>query len=173
MTRTVAALAATLAVLMLGGCMSKPAPEDAATSLREDRAAVVSVLKGVAAHLADAGGSVSGGRGAYVSCGSSPTDAIEYRAGGKLESDGSPVADRVRSAVATLKEAGWTVKDATYTDDPYPNARLEKDGLELSLDPDALRGSDAVTFGLAGKCIRTAKGQDADFSGQEDLDLPG
>ena len=148
--------------------MSKPDPKDAATSLREDRATVVAVLEGVAAHLdrraaapCRAAGEPTSPAAAHRPTRSS-TAPVASSTG-----DGSPVADRIRAAVATLKEAGWTVQDATYTDDPYPNARLEKDGLELSLDPDALRGSDAVTFGLAGECIRTAKGQDADFSGQE------
>jgi hypothetical protein len=153
--------------------VSQPEPEDAAASLRRDRATTVAVLREVAADLAHAGGTATEATGAYVSCGSAPTYAVEYRAGAKLPTDGSPIGTRIRAAVQTLQASGWKVTDATYTDDPYPNARLEKDGLELALDPDARRGSDAMTFGLSGRCVRTAKGQDAEFGGQERLDLGG
>jgi hypothetical protein len=83
------------------------------------------------------------------------------------------MADRMKAAVQALEAAGWKVTDATYTDDPYPNARLEKDGLRLALDPDARRGSDAMTFGLSGKCVRTTKEQQSLLGGAERLDLQG
>jgi hypothetical protein len=169
--RACAALATALAVLLLGGCVSQPDPKDAAASLRQERATIVAALRGVAADLAKGGGTVTEATGAYLSCGSAPTYAIEYRAGAKLPSDGAPIGTRIRAAVTTLQASGWKVTDATYTDDPYPNARLAKDGLKLALDPDARRGSDAMTFGLSGRCVRTAKGQDTEFGGQEQLDL--
>lgn len=173
MTRAATALATALAVLLLGGCVNQPDPKDAAASLRQDRATTVGALRAVAADLARDGGEATEATGAYVSCGSAPTYAIEYRAGAKLPGDGSPMAARIRAAVKVLEASGWKVTDATYTDDPYPNARLEKDGLKLALDPDARRGSDAMTFGLSGRCVRTAKGQDTEFGGQERLDLQG
>ncbi len=157
-------------MLLLGGCANHTDAATAATALQESRSAIIQSLKAVAADLSRAGGPAYGAVGVYLVCGSSPTDAIEYRAGAKLRDDGSPLADRMRSAVKALESAGWKVTAATYTDDPYPNARLDKDGLKLSLDPDALRGSNALSFGTAGECIRVARHQVADFS-REDIDL--
>ena len=137
MTRS-AALATVLAALLLGGCMSQPDPKDAATSLRQDRAKIVATLRDVAADLTRDGGSATEATGAYGSCGSAPTYAIDYRAGAKLPGDGSPMATRIKAAVKTLEASGWKVTDATYTDDPYPNARLEKDGIQPSREADRI-----------------------------------
>ena len=108
--------------------------------------------------------------GRHACCGSAPTNAIEYRVGARVTGDDASIADR-KAAVATLNSQGWAVTDEQYTDDPYPYARLEC-GLRLSLDPDARRGSDAMTFGLAGDRIRTDKGQDDESSGTEEIDVP-
>ncbi len=171
MHRLVAVCVTVVMALSIGGCVSHPDPKDSAASLRAARSAVITELKKVAAGLSRGGATVADASGRYVSCGSSPTDAIEYRAGGRVTGDDAPIAERIRAAVATLKSQGWTVTDEQYTADPYPYARLERDGLRLSLDPDARRGSDALSFGVSGDCIRTAKGQDAEFSGTEKISL--
>ena len=158
-------------VLTIGGCVSQPDEKDAATSLRSARATILAAVDRVAPLLATGTGRATDGRGSWVSCGSSPTDAIEYRAGGKISGDDAPISDRIRAASATLQQAGWKQTDAG--EDPYAFANLEKDGLLLKLRPDALRGGDAMSFGVSGQCVRTAKGQDADFSGSEQLDLGG
>ena len=163
---------AVLVTLSTGGCMSQPEPKDSAASLREARSTIVAELKKVAADLSTGGATVAEASGRYASCGSAPTNAIEYRSGARVTGDDAPVADRIKAAVATLKAQGWAVTDEQYTDDPYPYARLERAGLRLSLDPDARRGSDAMTFALAGDCIRTDKGQDDEFSGTEEIDVP-
>src|SRR6476620_5991999 len=102
MRRLLAALATTLAVLLLGGCMSQPDPEEAAAALRHDRSTILTALRGVAADLSKGGATVSDATGRYGSCGSAPTTAMEYRAGAKLQGDPAPVGDRVRAAVNTL-----------------------------------------------------------------------
>ena len=169
MLRRVTVTATVLTALSIGGCVSHPDPDDSAASLREARSTVITELKKAAAGLARGGATVADASGRYVSCGSSPTDAIEYRAGGRVTGDDAPIAERIKAAVASLKSQGWTVTDEQYTADPYPYARLERDGLRLSLDPDARRGSDAMSFAVSGDCIRTAKGQDAEFSGTEKI----
>jgi hypothetical protein len=115
---------------------------------------------------------VADGAGRYLTCGSSPTDAVEYRAGAKLAGSG-PLGERIRAAAEALRSDGWTLKDHAWTDDPRPFARLERDGLRLSLDPDQLRGSEAVTVGVVGDCIRVAKGQTGTFEDDPSLDVTG
>ncbi len=156
--------------------MSQPDPKDAATSLREDRVNDRGRAAGASPPTwPDDGGTVTEADAAPTArAGSAPTvrDRVPRRRASSTAT-ARPMADPGQGCRDDAGGRRLEGTDATYTDDPYPNARLEKDGLKLSLDPDALRGSDAMTFGLSGKCIRTAKGQDADFGGQEDLDLQG
>ncbi|MEO5711118.1 MAG: hypothetical protein ABIQ59_15020 [Nocardioidaceae bacterium] len=128
-------------------------------------------MRDVAAVLAR-DSSVTEAGGGWSSCGSAPTYGLEYAGGAKLSGSGSQV-DRLRRAVDALGEAGWRKTDVSYAADPRPYARLGKDGQRLSLDTDALRGSDALTFGLRGECVRVTKDQANAFHGDERIDLPG
>lgn len=160
-TRAAGAALAVLVVLAAGGCMSEPDPKESAGRLQDTRATVIQAIQRVGHALSREGGRVTEARGAFAVCGSKPTTSMEYRAAGKLAGDG-PLTDRLRTAAEALKAEGWKVTEEHYDGD-RPWANLEKDGLQLSLRKDALRSSDALSYGITGECLRVRDEQVADF----------
>lgn len=149
--------------------MSDPDPADSKASLQASRAAVLAEIEKVGSRLATNGATLAEATGRYSVCSSAPTTSLEYGGGGKLSGDPSPIAERVKAAVATLKDEGWKVTHESYTGKPAAN--LEKDGLRLSLRPDPLRGGDALSFGIVGECLRATAEQVGELD-QTDRILP-
>lgn len=171
MMRTIGALAALLLAVTLGGCMSEPDSKESATSLRESRATIIEAVKATSRTLTAGGTTVADAKGGYSSCGSAPTDAIEYRGGGRVDGPATPLAERIQSAVRALEAEGWKVTDSSFEDKPRPYARLGWKGLKLSLDGDVRQGSEAMVFTVTGSCIRAARGQMTDFVGTDKIDV--
>jgi hypothetical protein len=156
---------ALLVALPMAGCANEPEPKDSAAALRSTRAQVVAAVKKVGAQLAADGATFGQATGRFSVCGSAPTTSMEYGGGGKLSGDTRPIAERIDAAASTLQADGWKVVASSKTSSaakrPYTN--LEKDGLHLSLNPDVLRGSDALTFSIVGDCLRVTKEQVGEF----------
>jgi hypothetical protein len=162
---------ALLIVVTCGGCVSQPDSSEAKDSMRSSRETIIAHVRDVAEVLS-ADGRVTDAGGAWSSCGSAPTYGLEYAGGAKVSGQGSQ-ADRLRQAVEALEQAGWRQTDVSYAADPRPYARLEKDGQRLSVDTDALRGSDALTYGLRGRCVRVTKEQANVFYDRDRIDVAG
>ncbi len=150
-----------LVALPTAGCANEPDPKDSAAALRSSRAQVVAAVKKVGAQLAAGGATFGEASGRFSVCGSAPTTSLEYGGGGKLSGDPRPIEQRIDAAASTLQADGWKVVASSKTSSaakrPYTN--LEKDGLHLSLNPDVLRGSDAMTFSIVGDCLRATEKQ--------------
>ncbi len=162
-----------LVALPTAGCANEPEPKDSAAALRSSRSQVIAAVKKVGAQLSADAATFGEATGRFSVCGSAPTTSMEYGGGGKLTGDTRPIAERIDAAAATLQADGWKVVASSKTSSaakrPYTN--LEKDGLHLSLNPDVLRGSDAMTFSIVGDCLRVTKQQVGEF-GQTDRITP-
>jgi hypothetical protein len=169
--RCVAGLVVLLLALTLGGCMNDPDPADAKASLQSSRATVMAEIEKVGTQLATDGATLAEASGKYSVCSSAPTTSLEYGGGGKLAGDPRPVEERIDAAAAVLEKDGWKVvatsKENASAKRPYAN--LEKDGLRLSLNPDVLRGSDALVFNIVGECLPATKQQVGELGGTDTI----
>ena len=171
MRRWAAGLVVLLLALTLGGCMNDPDPAKSKATLQSSRSTVMAEIEKVGKQLATDGAALAEASGRYTVCGSAPTTSLEYGGGGKLSGDARPVEERIKAAADVLEEDGWKVVATSEGNSKAkkPYANLEKDGLRLSLNPDALRGSDALVFSIVGGCHRATKQQVGELGGTDTI----
>jgi len=153
--RALAGVLLCLLATLLACRMEEPDEGSPGEGTVAERERVVGAAREVATALSELA-EVSDFAGKWTVCGSPPADAVEYAASGKLASGGDQSA-AIDAATDALSGSGWTVtKEGT---DPYRWVNLERDGVTASLRPDALRGSNAVAWAVAGDCLPVSEEQ--------------
>lgn len=98
-------------------------------------------------------GGVGEAVGGAVQCGGEPGPSVRYAASARWHGSGDEsAAERITSLARDLETSGWVIRDAR-NDDAEPYARLVKDELLISLDPDVQQGSDAISVRFAAPCV--------------------
>ena len=136
----------------------------------ENRAAVVEQVKDAARALESAGFRPEALSGGFDTCGSAGLGAatVLYSAGGAVQGGGGTRNERIAAAADALSNAGWKVrKSGTHQGEAY--SRLTRGGIELSVDPDQLQGSDAFVVGVSSECTQVTDEQYDQLPGDEQI----
>jgi hypothetical protein len=147
-------------VVLAAGCSRDPDAKDAQADLDESRSAVQAEVKDAARVLEYAGFRLEALTGGFETCNSVGlgTATARYGAGGTVQGGGGTRNERIVAATDALSSAGWKArKSGTYLGEAY--TRLSRGGLELSLDADQLRGSDAFVVGASSECVQVTDEQ--------------
>lgn len=139
--------------------------------LAESREQVRSEIVAIADELLASARVQDDGGGVDV-CGSAPAEGVQYSGGITFEDDGGPLPERVAQAREVYEERGWQVSSEDVSPQGVDRVTFERDDLRGSVGKTALRGSDAMTFDVAGPCIPTSDDETDQLLGPSEPLLP-